>query len=113
VDALVARVEKQLQDPWMRIRCLPRCRSDEPMNHGACDCGAEQFITDLRALLAALREARADGERLDWLQRSGLFDGVPSDALYAVPTLDGLGNLGEGNDLRTAIDAARAAGDPK
>lgn len=61
----VARLTAQMLDPWERVRCLPRCRSDEPMNHGECDCGSQQFVSDIRTLLAAYADAARDRERLD------------------------------------------------
>lgn len=83
--ALVARITKELRDPWGRIRCKTWCSS----NLGACDCGSVEFLADLRALLAVV-EASAMGamrgplRHIATLQRRGsvmLGVEVKADAL--------------------------------
>lgn len=54
-------------------------------------------VADLRTVLAALREARADVARLDWL-----FEHLPFDVRHRFG--------GDTQEFREGIDAARAAG---
>jgi hypothetical protein len=75
---------------------------------------------DLRTLLAALAEAKADAARLDWLERTangvpvevdaftGMVNPETDDVVFLTQYLlaDSV-RLGQGRTLRAAIDAAR------
>lgn len=100
----VARLTAQMLDPWERVRCLPRCRSDEPMNHGECDCGSQQFVSDLRTLLAAYADAARDRERMDWLEGEYEREHIALIERRPLPR-----SLFRTNNVitRAAIDAAR------
>ena len=66
--------------------------------------GAERYACDLRTLLAALAEAQADKERLDWFDRIWKDDDI--NALDLAWQSSTPGPAGSG---RAAIDAAIAA----
>ena len=66
---------------------------------------AEPLIADLAA---ALREARKDTERLDWLGDAGVS--IHANTLcYAIHDSASRDFLGEGETFREAIDAAAAS----
>ena len=103
-QAVLDRVRDYLDNPPLPDDAL--ILGQWSLNEDGSETSREVSCGDLRTLLATVEALREDARRMDWLERSGLFDGVPDDALYAVPTLDGMGNLGEGDTLRAAIDAA-------
>lgn len=85
------------------------CASDEPLNHGPCDCSHRETVADVSLLAATVERLAADRARL-----SDALDGL-YDRVHAIPTLelrgakDADGLYVQRSQVHFAITAARRA----